>query len=104
MALSCQEKKREIAVRKVHGARVRDILSIFVRNYGVLFMVSSVSAFMVGYPIIKVWQQQFRLQATVSWWIYAVIFTAMAFVICLTVGQRVLRTARENPADVIKSE
>lgn len=104
VALSCQEKKREIAVRKVHGARVRDILSIFVRNYGVLFMVSSVSAFMVGYPIIKVWQQQFRLQATVSWWIYTVIFTAMAFVICLTVGHRVLKTARENPADVIKSE
>ena len=104
VALSCQEKKREIAVRKVHGARVSDILSIFVRNYGVLFMVSSVSAFMVGYPIIKVWQQQFRFQATVSWWIYAVIFTAMAFVICLTVGHRVLKTARENPADVIKSE
>jgi hypothetical protein len=25
-------------------------------------------------------------------------------VICLTVGHQVLRTARENPADVIKSE
>ena len=104
LALSCQEKRREIAVRKVHGARVSDILSIFVRNYGILFLVSSIPAFMTGYPVVKVWQQQFRFQATISWWIYAVIFASMALVICLTVGHRVLRTARENPADVIKSE
>ena len=104
IALSCQEKRREIAVRKVHGARVTDILSIFVRNYGILFLVSSALGFIVGYPVIKVWQQQFQQQATISWWIYAVIFTTMSLVICLTIGHRVLKTARENPADVIKSE
>ena len=104
IALSCQEKRREIAVRKVHGARITDILSIFVRNYGILFLVSSALGFVVGYPVIKVWQQQFQHQAAISWWIYAVIFTAMSLVICITVGHRVLKTARENPADVIKSE
>lgn len=104
VALSCQEKKREIAVRKVHGARVRDILSIFARDYGILFVVSSALGFMVGYPVVKEWMKQFRLQATVSWWIFASIFVVMALVICLTVGHRVLTTARENPADVIKSE
>ena len=104
VSLSCQEKKREIAVRKVHGAKVKDILSIFARDYGVLFAVSAALGFMVGYPVVKEWMQQFRLQATISWWIYAGIFAAMALVICLTVGHRVLKTARENPADVIKSE
>lgn len=104
IALSCQEKKREIAVRKVHGARVTDILSIFIRNYGILFVLSSALGFMVGYPVVKVWQRQFQQQAAISWWIYAVIFAAMALVICITVGHRVLKTARENPADVIKSE
>ena len=104
IALSCQEKKREIAVRKVHGARVTDILLFFARSYGILFIISSISAFMAGYPVIKVWQQQFQLQAVISWWIYAAIFTAMALVICLTVGHRVLKATRENPADVIKSE
>jgi hypothetical protein len=104
VALSCQEKKREIAVRKVYGARIRDILSIFARDYGILFIVSSAFGFMVGYPVVREWMKQFRLQATVSWWIFASIFAVMALVICLTVGHRVLSTARENPADVIKSE
>lgn len=104
ITLSCQERRREIAVRKVHGAKVKDILSIFTREYGAVFAVSSAAAFMVGYLVIRHWQQQFLRQATVSWWIYAAILTAMALVICLTVGHRVLKATSENPADVIKSE
>ncbi|MBR2395371.1 MAG: FtsX-like permease family protein [Bacteroidaceae bacterium] len=104
ITLSCQERRREIAVRKVHGAKVKDILSIFTKEYGVVFVVSSAAAFIVGYLAIRHWQQQFLRQTTVSWWIYAAILVAMALVICLTVGQRVLKATRENPADVIKSE
>ena len=104
ITLSCQERRREIAVRKVHGAKVKDILSIFTKEYGVVFVVSSVAAFIVGYLAIHHWMQQFLRQATISWWIYAAIFAAMALVICLTVGHRILKATRENPADVIKSE
>lgn len=104
ITLSCQERKREIALRKVHGARVKDILAIFGREYGILFLIASASAFITGYFVIHHWMQQFQRQATIGWWIYASIFAVMALVICLTVGDRVLTTARENPADVIKSE
>ena len=104
ITLSCQERRREIAVRKVHGAKVKDILRIFTKEYGVVFVTSSVAAFIVGYLVIRHWQEQFLRQATVSWWIYVAILTAMALVICLTVGHRVLKATHENPADVIKSE
>ena len=104
ITLSCQERRREIAVRKVHGAKVKDILGIFAREYGVVFVVSSVAAFMVGYLAIHHWMRQFLCQATISWWIYAAILASMALILCLTVGHRVLKATRENPADVIKSE
>lgn len=104
ITLSCQERRREIAVRKVHGAKVKDILGIFTKEYGAVFVISSVTAFIVGYLTINRWQQQFLRQATISWWIYTAIFASMALVICLTVGHRILKATRENPADVIKSE
>jgi len=104
ITLSCQERKREIALRKVHGAHVRDILNIFAREYGVLFLISSVLAFIAGYIAIHRWMQQFPRQTAISWWIYTAIFALMALIICITVGNRVLTAARENPADVIKSE
>ena len=104
ITLTCQERRREIAVRKVHGAKVRDILQIFAREYGALLTLASALAFGVGFIIMHHWQQQYERQAVISWWIYAGIFVSTAIIICLTVLQRVLKTARENPADVIKSE
>lgn len=104
ITLTCQERRREIAVRKIHGARIRDILIIFAREYGKILTISSVVSFCIGFIIMHQWQQQYARQATISWWIYAVILVGMAVIICLTVVQRVLKAARENPAEVIKSE
>ena len=104
IALACRERRREIAVRKVHGAKVRDIIDIFGREYGATLLGATLLAFGVGYLMMQRWIQQYERQVTISWWIYAVILAAMFIVICLTVGHQVLRTARENPADVIKSE
>jgi ABC-type antimicrobial peptide transport system permease subunit len=104
ITLTCRERRREIAVRKVHGAKVRDILSIFAREYGKILLITYAFAFGVGYVVMHQWVQQFQKQAPISWWIYAVIIVGMALLICLTVIERVLSTARENPAEVIKSE
>ena len=104
VALTCQEKKREIALRKVHGAKVRDILSIFARDYGIILALASALAFIIGYIVIDRWQQQFLCKADISWWIYACVFAFTATVIIATVLNRVLTTARQNPADVIKCE
>ena len=104
IALACRERRREIAVRKVHGAKVRDIIDIFGREYGATLLGATLLAFSVGYIMMHRWIQQYERQVTISWWIYGVILAAMVIVICLTVGHQVLRTARENPADVIKSE
>lgn len=104
IVLACRERKREIAVRKVHGAKVRDIIRIFSREYGGTLLLSTFLAFGVGYIMMHRWIQQYERQVTISWWIYAVIFAAIVLVISITVGHQVLKTARENPADVIKSE
>ena len=104
IVLACRERKREIAVRKVHGAKVRDIIEIFGREYGGTLLLSTFLAFGVGYIMMHRWIQQYERQITISWWIYAVIFAAIVLVISITVGHQVLKTAKENPADVIKSE
>ena len=104
IVLACRERRREIAVRKVHGAKVGDIISIFSREYGGTLILSTILAFSVGYIFMHRWIQQYERQITISWWIYATILVAIVLIVCLTVGYQVLKTARENPADVIKSE
>jgi len=104
ISLTCQERRREIAIRKAHGAKVKDILGIFSREYGIVFLVSSALAFSLGFIVMHHWIQQFYYQAVISWWIYLAVLILTAAVIVVTVINRVLGAARENPAEVIKSE
>ena len=104
ITLACRQRRKEVALRKIHGAKLRDILRMFVREYGLILVVSSFVAFAVGYLIMHRWLESYVQRTSFSWWLFALIFVATALLIALSVGTRVWRTARENPADVIKSE
>ena len=104
VSLTCERRRKEMAIRKVHGAKIRDIIGLFAKEYGILLLVSAVVAFSVGYAVMKQWLQTYVIQTTISWWIYAVILLAVSLLIVLCVGYRVWKAANENPADVVKSE
>ena len=103
VTLACVQRRKEIALRKIHGATLMDILSIFIKEYGLIVLTASAVAFPVGYIIMKEWVAQYVKQAPIVWWIYAVILLGVVLLIALSVGSRVWRTARENPAEVVKS-
>lgn len=104
VTLSCQQRRKEIAVRKVNGATVKKILCMFVKEYMVLLSVASVIAFPLGYVLMKQWLQSYIEQTEISLWIYLAIFGFIAIFILLSIGWRVWQAARQNPAEVIKSE
>ena len=102
VTLACAQRRKEIALRKIHGATLMDILSIFIKEYGLIVLAASAVAFPVGYIIMKQWVAQYVKQAPIAWWIYAVILLGVVLLIALSVGSRVWQTVRENPAEVIK--
>jgi len=104
VSLSCEEKRKEIAIRKVNGADVHDIIAIFFKEYSLLLAIGAAIAFPIGYYIMKGWIEQYMNQSTIDAWIYAAILLLISSVIILCVGWRVYKTSRENPADVVKSE
>ena len=104
ITLACRQRRKEIAIRKVHGAKLRDILSMFVREYGLILAISAAVAFAVGYIIMHGWLEQYVRRITIGPHYYLLILIVTALLIALCVGSRVLSTARENPADVVKSE
>jgi len=104
ITLACRQRRKEIALRKIHGAKLRDILMMFVREYGLILLVGAFVAFSVSYIVMHGWLEQYVKRTPLSWWVFAAILIGTALLIALCVGSRVWRTARENPAEVIKSE
>jgi ABC-type antimicrobial peptide transport system permease subunit len=102
VSLTCEERRKEIAIRKINGATVKDILDIFFKEYIVLLVVGAVIAFPVGYWIMKRWLEDYVLKTSISAWIYAAILLLLILAIVLCVGWKVYRTSNENPAEVVK--
>lgn len=104
VTLSCEQRRKEIAIRKVNGATIKDILIIFIKEYVMFLIIASVIAFPIGYILMKQWLESYVEQTFISPWIYIAIFTGIAFVIAICIGWRVWQAAKQNPAKTIKTE
>lgn len=101
---SCDQHRKEIAIRKVHGAGVMDILLMFFKQYMMQVVVAASIAFPIGYYLMKNWLEQYARQTSISLWIYLCIFLGISLLVTLCIGWRVWKAANENPAFVIKKE
>lgn len=104
ITLTCEQRRKEIAIRKVNGATIKTIFALFLKEYLLLLLLSSLIAFPVGYVLMKQWLESYIKQTPISAWMYVVIFIGVGFIVFLSIGWRIRKAARENPAEVIKSE
>jgi len=99
--LTCEQRRKEIAVRKVFGATVKDILDMFFVEYMSLQGMAALVAFPIGYACMKPWLEQYVLQTEISWWLFVGIFFLVTLLVALCIGWRVWKTAHAHPADEI---
>lgn len=104
VTLTCEQRRKEIAIRKVNGATVKDILFMFFREYLTMLVIASVLAFPTTYTIVKQWIQGYIRQMEISIWPFLLVFLGLLAVVILSISWRVWKAANENPADVVKSE
>lgn len=104
VSLSCEQRRKEIAIRKVNGATIKDIILIFLKEYMGLLALAAMVAFPTGYIIMKRWLETYVIQTPIFWWIYAVILIVIIIVIFSCIGWRIWQAAQRNPAEEIKTE
>ena len=104
VTLSCEQRQKEIAIRKVNGAQIRHILQMFFREYFLLLIIAAVIAFPMGYVVMRQWIETYVRQTAINGWVYVGIFVVVAIIILLCIIWRIWKAARQNPAEVIKNE
>ena len=104
ITLTCEQRRKEIAVRKVNGATAKDVLSMFCREYLAILGVAALLAFPVGYAVVKRWMETYTRQVEMGVLPFLSVFLLMAVVVMASIGRNVWRAANENPAEVVKRE
>ena len=96
-----QYRRREIGIRRVHGASVGEILGLFNRKYLYIVAICSAVAIPVSYYIIDQWMQQYVYRTPMSWWVYALAVGVILAITVVTVTLRSFKAATENPTESI---
>jgi succinate dehydrogenase hydrophobic anchor subunit len=102
-SLTCEQRRKEIAIRKINGAEVLDIMNIFFKEYLVLLSISALVAFPAGYIIMKSWMEGYVKQTSMDAWLYILIFLIVFVVIVISIVSMVWKAANQNPAEVVKT-
>ncbi|MDR1623745.1 MAG: FtsX-like permease family protein [Tannerellaceae bacterium] len=101
---SAQRRRKEIAIRKVAGAKAGDIVRMFFREYARLTIIAGAVALPPVYLAMSRWLQGYAYRTDIPWWLPAGVIAVVAVIVLFTVLRQVLKAASSNPAEVVKSE
>ena len=104
ITLSCNQRRKEIAIRKVNGAKAREIFMLFFKQYFMVTVVSCIVAFPIGVYIMQRWLEQYARRVSMEWWLFVGIFILVLLIVIASIFSRVSRAAKENPVEMLKSE
>lgn len=92
-------RRKEVALRKINGAKARNIMELFIKPYCIILAVAFLTGNLAAMTIFTDLgnARSFLLIAPVT-------LLVMALIVALSVWGKIRAIMRTNPADVIKSE
>lgn len=99
-----QYRRKEIGIRKIHGATVGEILRMFNAVYLKLVTACFIVAVPLAWYGVTAWLEHFAYKVPLYWWVFALAFVAVAAVTLATVLFQNWKTATENPVNSIRAE
>ena len=96
-----QYRRREIAIRRVNGATVKDILKMFNVQFLKVVAVCSVIAIPLSYYIVDKYLMSFANRIALSAWVFVLSVVIILLLTIFVVTTRSWKAANENPIDAI---
>ena len=97
-------RTKEIGVRKVLGASVRQIVTLLSTELVLLVLLAFVIVTPLAYFAMNKWMQNFADKTTISWWIFALSGAGMLVMAFLTLSFQTVKAAIANPVKSLRSE
>ena len=99
ITIDTERRRREVAIRKVFGARFGNILWMFGRRYFWLLVIPAIIAFPIAYVVLYSVRTNYVTFINIGPLFWLGIFFGVALLVVLTILWRILLVARTHPAD-----
>lgn len=99
-----QQKRKEIGVRRVNGARIKEIVLLLNMSFLKPVFISFLIACPLSYYFMSQWLENYLQRTGLDWWIFAGAGMITAVVAVGTLFWQSLKAATENPVKSLKME
>ena len=99
-----QYRRREIALRRVNGATVQEILAMFCSRFVKIVLVCFAVAAPISWGIVDRYLATFAHRCPMYWWVFALALVAVLAVTICVVVVRSWKAATADPANALKTE
>lgn len=103
-AFSAEQRKKELGIRKLHGASTYHLVFLFSSEFTKLVVLSIVMAAPIAYFMTDYWLSNFVYRTTIDLWVFIAAGLTATSIAAFTVAFQSFSAANANPAEVLKSE
>jgi putative ABC transport system permease protein len=103
-AFSAERRTKEIGVRKIFGARTRDIVFLLLWQFSLPVVLANLIAWPLAWYYLQDWLQGFAYRITLSPLYFVTAGVAALVIAWVTIFGHALRVARANPIHALRYE
>jgi putative ABC transport system permease protein len=101
---TAEQKTKEVGIRKVLGAAVKQVVGMFLMVFLKIFLIASFVAVPVAYFMAEYWLEGFAYRSPLSPVIFVASLFGLWFITLVTVGYETWRAAVSNPVNSLRTE
>ena len=98
------QRKKEIGIRKVLGAPVKNIVVMLSKEFTMLIVLAFIIAAPIAWYFMNDWLQQYAYRITVGAGIFVATIIGALLISWLTVGYTAIKAALANPVKALRTE
>lgn len=105
-AFTAERRTREIGIRKVMGARIRDIVTLLIWQFSIPVIIANLIAWPLAWILMTNWLESFTYRLDGSYILLASLVAGISALLIawMTVASRALRIASANPVGALRYE
>ncbi|NOR76759.1 MAG: FtsX-like permease family protein [Draconibacterium sp.] len=104
ISFTTQQRRKEIGVRKINGAKIYEVVSMLNRDILKWVAVAFIIASPVSGFLMSKWLQTFAYRIELSWWVFALAGALALGIALLTASWQSWRAATRNPVEALRYE
>ena len=103
-AFIAEQRTKEIGIRKVVGASVREIVLMMNRDFMRLVGIANLVAWPVAWWIMHTWLNEFAFRIPFPWWVLLVAGVVTLVIAFISISFQAIKAAEGNPVRSLRNE